>query len=162
MDDETVVRRVSLASCLLDDRGRILLLFYRDRREPADPGYWYLPGGGMDPGESPRDEVQREIREELGLESAMLGPAVHERHGVTFRHEGRAFEQDEWHVLGWWPEGQLGATRSDDAEAESVAAHRWWSISDLEGSPDQVYPADLVLVLRGLPPDLWSPPRGDP
>ena len=33
----------------------------------AHPGAWTLPGGGLDHGESPRDAVTREVREECGI-----------------------------------------------------------------------------------------------
>jgi len=149
-DGETVVRREVARVVLFDDRDRVLLFFYRDLREPMDPGYWYLPGGGMEPGESPQDAVRRELREEVGIEAAELGRVIHQVRGVTFRHDGRVFEQDEWHVVGWWPDGRLGATQGDDAEAESVAAHRWWSIEELDASSDRIYPDDLVHVVRSL------------
>jgi len=33
--------------------------------------YWAVPGGGMEPGESPEDAAKREILEELGLEVSL-------------------------------------------------------------------------------------------
>jgi 8-oxo-dGTP pyrophosphatase MutT (NUDIX family) len=160
-DGEAVVRRRVARAVLIDDRGRVLLFPYRDRRAPMDPGYCHLPGGGMEPGESPQDAVRRELREEVGIEAAQLGRVIHEVRGVTFRHEGRVFEQDEWHVVGWWQRGRLGATRGDDPEADSVAAHRWWSVEELDGSSDRVYPADLVHVVRSLAAD-QPRPASDP
>ena len=32
------------------------------------PGWWTLPGGGLDPGESPREAASREVHEETGLD----------------------------------------------------------------------------------------------
>jgi len=54
--------------------GRILLV--RER----DDGRWALPGGWVDAGESPRQAVEKEIREESGYETrAVKLLAVHDR-----------------------------------------------------------------------------------
>lgn len=50
-----------VAAVLHDDAGRVLVL-----QTPS--GHWTLPAGGIDPGESPREAVVREVREESGLE----------------------------------------------------------------------------------------------
>lgn len=45
-------------------RGRLLLI---QRGRPPAQGMWSLPGGRVEPGESPIDAVVREVREETGL-----------------------------------------------------------------------------------------------
>lgn len=44
-----------------DEQGRVLLM----RR--ADNGLWGFPAGAIDPGESPAQAIEREVREETGL-----------------------------------------------------------------------------------------------
>lgn len=51
----------AVAAIIRDDQGRVLLV-----RTTA--GHWSLPAGAIDPGESPREAVVRETREETGLE----------------------------------------------------------------------------------------------
>lgn len=46
------------------DTGRYLYLM---RNDPKHPGSWGLPGGRMEPGESLRDAMFRECKEELGF-----------------------------------------------------------------------------------------------
>lgn len=55
--------------------GRILLI-KRASRAATDPGCWDLPGGKMDYGETLRDALVREVREETGL-NVTVGSAVH-------------------------------------------------------------------------------------
>ena len=54
-----------VAAVIRDDAGRVLL----QRR--TDDGQWGLPGGAVDPGESPAEAIVREAREETGLEIAV-------------------------------------------------------------------------------------------
>jgi len=49
---------------------RILLI---KRNTPPFVGYWALPGGRMDPGENIEQTVVREVKEETGLESRIVG-----------------------------------------------------------------------------------------
>jgi len=56
-----MVIRPGVAAVIFED-GRVLL----QRRD--DTGRWGLPGGGVEPGESVRQALIREVREETGLE----------------------------------------------------------------------------------------------
>jgi ADP-ribose pyrophosphatase YjhB (NUDIX family) len=51
----------SAAALTFDARGRLLLI------RNADDGRWAVPGGCIEPGESPEEAVEREVREETGL-----------------------------------------------------------------------------------------------
>jgi ADP-ribose pyrophosphatase YjhB (NUDIX family) len=53
-----------VGAVVLDDAGRLLLI--RRGREPSR-GLWSVPGGRVEPGESDRDAVRREVLEETGL-----------------------------------------------------------------------------------------------
>ncbi len=66
-------QRIAVYGVCRDGEGRILLA----RASPAITlqGRWFLPGGGVDHGESPTDSLRREIEEEAGL-AVSLGPLL--------------------------------------------------------------------------------------
>jgi len=77
-------RRIHVACAIIEQDGRILAA--RRSATGSMPGKWEFPGGKMKPREEPEDCVQREIREELGLEVRILRPLP------PYFHEYRDFE----------------------------------------------------------------------
>jgi 8-oxo-dGTP diphosphatase len=61
-----------VAAVIWNDRQEVLLI--RRTKEPRK-GQWSLPGGKVEFGESLEDALRREVREETGLEVALLGLA---------------------------------------------------------------------------------------
>ncbi len=59
-------RRVEVAVAILLSQGRVWIQPRRTRDSLM--GCWEFPGGKLKPGESARDGLRREVREELGLD----------------------------------------------------------------------------------------------
>ena len=71
----------AVGAIVRDDTGRLLVI-----RRAHDPGkgLWSIPGGRIEPGESPEEALAREVREETGLEvrvSELIGNV--ERPGIS-------------------------------------------------------------------------------
>ncbi|UUN28972.1 (deoxy)nucleoside triphosphate pyrophosphohydrolase [Streptomyces sp. FIT100] len=63
---DRVTARVVVAGAVYD-QGRLLAA--RRSAPPALAGGWELPGGKLEPGETPEQALVRELREELGVEA---------------------------------------------------------------------------------------------
>ena len=61
-ESSSPIFRIGVFALIFDDQGRILLGLRRDI------DWWNLPGGGMEAGETVDEALQREVREETGLE----------------------------------------------------------------------------------------------
>lgn len=140
--DRVIGVRVSASAVIFDRQGRLLL------QQRSDGGQWGLPGGSVEIGESLREAVAREVREETGLAVVphrLVGlysdpgfqivryPDGNAWHYVTVCFEcrvrgGQLTTCDETLALAWVKPGRLPRTllphhriRIRDARARRVA-----------------------------------------
>jgi 8-oxo-dGTP diphosphatase len=64
---------ITVVAAVIEREGRILI----GQRQAGDThaGKWEFPGGKVEPGESPTEALERELREELGIE-AVIGEEI--------------------------------------------------------------------------------------
>jgi 8-oxo-dGTP diphosphatase len=113
-----------LALAVARDARRTLVVFNRRRRE------WELPGGLIDPGESPQQAAVREFAEEtgqraqdvayLGLATRRMRPDRRLEYGAVYRvdiADERLFvPNDEIERIRWWDGSPLSDLSPIDAE----------------------------------------------
>ena len=151
---------------LVDAGGRVLLFRGSDPARP-EHHYWFTPGGGLDPGETPAQGAARELAEETGLrlDPAELGDAVFAQ-TIEFPFDGVWYRQEQEFFLLRVPDWEVDTAGFDEIERASVSGHRWWPVDELAGSGERYYPEDLPAVLdRVLAASALSaagpvPPRG--
>jgi ADP-ribose pyrophosphatase YjhB (NUDIX family) len=129
-------QRIAAYGVCVDAAGRLLLA----RAAPSISlrGRWFLPGGGVDHGESPADAVRREIQEEAGL-TVELGPLLDVVSDVrmlpdeTSLHTVRVI----YRVASW-----TGTLRAEtDGTTDAV---RWVPREELSTLPLAFYVEDIV------------------
>lgn len=121
----------AVAAIIRDTDGNVLVL-----RTPA--GEWTLPAGAVDPGESPREAVVREVREETDLE--VTGTRLLDVFGgVDWRWTYANGDQVEGTVCVFACDVR-GTLRCDGEEI--VEAH-WIAAGDVPGLLGLPYPAHL-------------------
>ncbi|MFI0901743.1 NUDIX domain-containing protein [Streptomyces sp. NPDC020983] len=130
------------AALLVNSRGHYLL-HLRDAHKPIwQPGTWALPGGGREPGETPDENIRRELREETGLEIDGLRPFAVVDSGSdgepTMVYTGRwdgdpaALAVTEGIMLRWTPPAQVPFLTVEPGAAAVIARHQ----ADPEPRPD--------------------------
>jgi 8-oxo-dGTP pyrophosphatase MutT (NUDIX family) len=141
---------------VLDREGAVLLFEYQDARFR----FWGTPGGGLEPGESFAAAAIREAHEELALPPeaarALLSPAPLWQNTVEFTNQARPLRQEEHYFLMRVARAELPLGPAVQAAhlQEGIIAVRWWSLAELRGASEVIFPVDLVARLTLLDPAL--------
>lgn len=143
------LERNAVRVVLTDASGRILL-FHVLTPEEAPDGWWELPGGGIDPGESYLEAAVREIGEETGLalDPGQVGPPTWRRDS-TWRSRGIRRLQHEVVVLARVAADQpaiVDGGRTPE-EIEDLVTVRWWQLDQITASRERFYPGRLPELL---------------
>lgn len=121
---------IDVTAAIWVEDGRVLIA----RRRPgvSQAGLWEFPGGKVCPEETPEQCLQREIREELGVEIAV---------GKFFGENIHAYEDRTIRLLAYRVSVKRGEISLND-HAELA----WVAIADLDGY--RFCPADVPLVRK--------------
>lgn len=136
---------------VLDGTGAVLLVRGHDADEP-ERHWWFSVGGGIDPGESPRQAAARELREETGLVVGLddlEGPVLTRSAIFDFARE-HCRQHEEFFVLRVAERPELSREGWTELEESFVDEVRWLTAAELEASADEVFPMDLPRIVRGL------------
>lgn len=142
--------RLSGRVVVLDGRSRVLLLHGIDPRRPQDGGFWFTPGGGLEPDENVLECAIRELREETGLVVAadeLTGPIWERRAGFEFMGEWLSSQEYFYGLVLPIDEVPVDFAGFTPLEQDTVDEHRWWTRDELAASDERIYPVELALRL---------------
>ena len=137
------IPRSAARVAVLDPEGAVFLFRY-DNEEVGV--HWAMPGGGMDPGETPLQAAERELARGDGVDRPGHGPVLclweHD-----FTRAGVPVRQHEHIFLAYGPRrgllGDLGAAHA----ADRIQHGRWWSPPELAAAPEALWPPQLPALL---------------
>jgi 8-oxo-dGTP pyrophosphatase MutT (NUDIX family) len=132
---------------LLDEDDRVLL--FRGVQPETGSAFWFPVGGGLEVGEDAHAAALREVAEETGLRSLMLGPEVWKRRHV-FSWRGVEWDQRERWFMARVEHFEPSRAGFTETEATDLTAWRWWTLGELDTATDELVPRDLAVRLRAL------------
>jgi 8-oxo-dGTP pyrophosphatase MutT (NUDIX family) len=145
----TRVPRVGGRLLLLDPAGRLLLIH---ERLESGGAHWLTPGGGVEPGELPRDAAVRETLEEVGIGvdlPADAEPVLRTRRDWSWA--GVDYDQVDHFFLVRLPAPVPPQPQAlTGPEEQTRLGERWWSLADLSATDEVLVPPDLGHVLSRI------------
>jgi 8-oxo-dGTP pyrophosphatase MutT (NUDIX family) len=146
--------RDTARAIVFDPDGRLLLIAYEAARDvdPARPGlrrFWFTPGGGIEPGETPEIAVVRELSEEIGVFDAPRGPLVARRETPITLFRRACFVRERYFLVRL-PSPAIDTANLAATENDPILDVRWWPLEELAATDEIVEPAGLVTLARRL------------
>ena len=150
-----VFRRATARVLVIDSDDRVLMFC------DSDPGtgatWWITPGGGIDEGETELEAAVRELAEETGhvaAEADLIGPLA--RRHVVHGYSDRIVDQDDVFYAVRTPPFEVSTAGHTAEELVTMAEHRWWTVEQLAGTDDTIWPAELCALVAAVGhPDEW-------
>ncbi len=117
---------------------------------PPNGRHWTTPGGGVEDGEEYEAAALRELAEETGWTDVILVDEVH-RESFAMEYFGQAVDQVQRHYLARTDQPRREISGVDAMHAaDGIAAWHWWSLRELEGTDEQIWPANLAGLIRSV------------
>jgi 8-oxo-dGTP pyrophosphatase MutT (NUDIX family) len=140
--DDSVHVREAIRAIIVTPAAEVLLM--RIRPPGRSESFWIAPGGGLEAGESVEVGLRRELLEELGLTEFEIGPLVWLRQHTLDWGGKRIRQSERFHIVHV---ERFAPRMSDALEARVLQEFRWWHVSELACTNEQLTPLTLAKIV---------------
>ncbi|WP_449411650.1 NUDIX hydrolase [Methylobacterium komagatae] len=143
------IRHIARA-IVLDPADRLLLIAYTSVHTKGPDGeplrFWFMPGGGLEPGEDHVTACARELGEEIGRSDVTIGPQIASCDG-PFHLFKQSRDARERYFLVRLPDDRIDTSLLAETEDNPVQGTRWWTLDELQATRERIEPAGLARVV---------------
>jgi 8-oxo-dGTP diphosphatase len=115
----------------LNSAAQVLLLLRDDKPSIPFPDCWDIPGGMIDPGETPEECVIREMREEIG--KSISEPKLF-----------RVYHQPQQTDYVFWQRAEIDLSQINLTEGQRL---KWFGRDDIDSMPESAFAFDFKRVI---------------
>ncbi|MDE6189291.1 MAG: NUDIX domain-containing protein [Clostridia bacterium] len=130
---------------------KILLLKYIDKKSKSttnlEDGFWAMPGGGVEDGESFKEALTREIYEETGFRQLEISNCVLSRVVYLDLTEKADYYYERYYLV-YTDEEKLQDTNLTTLEKEVIKQYKWWSKEEIKINQKIIMPPNIAQVLE--------------
>ncbi|MDP5103018.1 MAG: NUDIX domain-containing protein [Erythrobacter sp.] len=133
------------ARLIVLDREMRALMFRYD--VPGRKSFWVTAGGECEPDETFEEAARRELQEETGI-IADPGPQIAQMTPEFITVQGEPVQADERFFLIHVAEATIDTSGHTATEQALMTQHRWFTLDELAGWPEPVFPVELADMIR--------------
>lgn len=153
-DFDGILSRCAARVILINQNGRALLIRGHDFADSTKT-WWFTPGGGILPEETPADTARRELAEETGIEGVELNGPVMRRNGLFNFTTVQARQYETYYVAYMSQTADITAAHWSLRERQLLERVEWWSATEMRraaAAGERFFPGVLPEVIEWLAP----------
>lgn len=131
--------------------GKFLFIKYIDNKSKSTSdlkdGFWVMPGGGIEDGESFHKALSREIYEETGISQIEISKCIFSRVIYLDLTDKADYYYERYYIV-YTEEENISDGNLTASEKEVIKQYKWWSKEEIKLNQKYIMPPNIYCILE--------------